>query len=201
MWQKTVTTCLARRIKIVGAGQGRGLIVTKAMICRRGKGRAWLVFCHEWVQIHNSAIYALPLTPDLKQAAGRPHFLFTASEAPWVQRPEWPEEGAKFRYPRYVTDGPFLHRLESGTLLMLWSSFGAKGYAMGIARSTTGHVTGPWAQDPTPLWLEDGGHGMIFRTFNGRLMLTFHSPNQTPDERPVFAELEETGDNLQLKSA
>lgn len=158
-------------------------------------GNPWIVFCHEWVQAHNGAMYALPLTPDLKQPAGRPIFLFTASEAPWRKRSEWPDQG----FPTYVTDGPFLHRNASGVLLMLWSSFGTQGYAMGIAASETGHVTGPWHQVTEPLWAKDGGHGMIFRTFDGRIFLTFHSPNTSPKERPLFVEIVETGTGIRLK--
>lgn len=74
---------------------------------------------------------------------------------------------------------------------MLWSSMGTQGYAMGIARSTTGSILGPWVQDPKPIYEQDGGHGMMFRTFDGRLILTFHTPNNTPDERPIFLELNE----------
>jgi hypothetical protein len=127
--------------------------------------------------------------------------LFSASEAPWaVTLTGWEKENPHYQFPTYVTDGPFLYRLTDKTLLMLWSSFGSKGYAMGIARSETGHITGPWRQDPVPLWLEDGGHGMFFRTFDGHLMLTFHSPNKTPNERPVFIALEETNEHIALKS-
>jgi arabinan endo-1,5-alpha-L-arabinosidase len=71
---------------------------------------------------------------------------------------------------------------------------------MGVARSVTGHVTGPWRQEAQPLWAKDGGHGMIFNTLDGHLMLTFHSPNNTPDERPVFVEIEETADSVCLKT-
>lgn len=167
-----------------------------------GNGRPWMVFCHEWVQIYNGAVCALPLTADLKEAAGRPVFLFNASEAAWVQPvSDWDLDNPKHGFPANVTDGPSLHRLSNGTLLMLWSSFGSKGYAMGIARSESGEIDGPWVQEPEPLWAEDGGHGMIFKTFNGRLMLTFHSPNKTPDERPFFVELEETAVSLRLKNS
>lgn len=161
----------------------------------------WIVFCHEWVQIHNGAIYALPLSPDLRQTAGRPIFLFNASEAPWVRRSDWPENDARYRFPTYVTDGPSFHRCGDGTLLMLWSSFGAKGYAMGVSRSESGHVTGPWFHEPEPIWAEDGGHGMIFKTFDGRLMLTFHQPNASPLERAIFVELEETDRGIRRKNA
>ena len=163
-------------------------------------GDPWIVFCHEWVQVHNGAMYAMRLSPDLKKPAGRPVFLFNASEAPWVNRPGWPGEEGKLRFPTYVTDGPFLYRNRKGVLLMLWSSIGGKGYAMGIARSESGAVTGPWRQDATPLWAEDGGHGMIFRGLDGRLFVTFHMPNNTPKERPAFIEIEDTDTGIRLKS-
>lgn len=82
---------------------------------------------------------------------------------------------------------------------MLWSSIGSKGYAMGFSRSDNGQVSGLWQHYPEPIWAEDGGHGMIFKTFEGQLMLTFHSPNQTPHERAVFVEIEEMYDGIQLK--
>lgn len=163
------------------------------------EGKPWIVFCHEWVQIHNGAICATRLSPDLKETVDRPLFLFNASEAPWVREPGWPEKDAKFRFPTYVTDGPFLYRLADGTLIMLWSSIGSKGYAMGVSRSESGKISGPWQHDPEPIWAEDGGHGMIFKTLEGQLMLTFHSPNKSPDERAVFVEIEEKGGRIQLR--
>ena len=71
---------------------------------------------------------------------------------------------------------------------------------MGIARSETGNITGPWYQAAEPLWAKDGGHGMIFRGFDGRLFVTFHSPNTTPKERPIFVEIEETDTGIRLKA-
>jgi len=163
-------------------------------------GDPWIVFSHEWVQVMNGSIWAMRLSHDLKQAAGRPVFLFCASEAPWVYRPGWPETQGRHSFPTYVTDGPFLYRTTNGRLLMLWSSRGPSGYAMGIARSESGSITGPWTHEDTPLWAEDGGHGMVFRAFDGRLFVTFHRPNKTPHERPFFVEIEDTGDTIRLKS-
>lgn len=132
-------------------------------------GRPWIVFCHEWEQTHDGSICALPLTADLKRTDGKPVVLFHASEAPWV---------APISEGNYVTDGPFLYRTKDGTLLMLWSSFTKNGYALGVARSESGKVIGPWKQENKPLYDTDGGHGMLFRTFDGRLMLVLHSPNR-----------------------
>lgn len=51
----------------------------------------------------------------------------------------------------------------------------------------------------TGLETEDGGHGMLFRSFEGQLYLTLHQPNNTPEERPHFFEVKETKDNICLK--
>jgi hypothetical protein len=170
------------------------------------EGCPWIVFCHEWVQARNGAIHAMRLSPDLKRAADSPILLFHATDAPWVkclnqsnQQENVASERPGFRSPVYVTDGPFLHKTEGGALLMLWSSFGAKGYAMGTARSITGAVEGPWTHEPEPLFAEDGGHGMLFRAFDGRLLLALHQPNDTPNERAIFCDLTEQGDSIVIR--
>jgi arabinan endo-1,5-alpha-L-arabinosidase len=163
-------------------------------------GQPWIVFCHEWVQVHNGAVCAMPLSLDLSRPAGRPIFLFNASEAPWVRRPEWPDPAGRALFPTFVTDGPFLHRARSGALLMLWSSFGARGYAMGLAHSESGEIAGPWTQLEQPLWEEDGGHGMIFHDFAGQLYMTLHQPNQTPHERARLVKIEDRGGRLNISA-
>lgn len=46
---------------------------------------------------------------------------------------------------------------------------------------------------------KDGGHGMIFKTFEGELRLVLHSPNGGGLERAHLFELEDCGDTLKLK--
>ena len=152
----------------------------------------WIVFCHEWVQVGDGEICALRLSDDLASTVGQPQLLFHASAAPWSQ-----EINSKGRIG-YVTDGPWLHRLANGTLIMLWSSFGAGGYTVGIARSTSGDIQGPWLQQPDPLYAGDGGHCMVFRDFDGQLWLSLHRPNQSPEERPLFVVLRETESSLEI---
>lgn len=154
-------------------------------------GTPWMVFCHEWVQIKDGTVECIQLAPDLSATVGEPKRLFHGSDAPWAQKSP--------QYGCYVTDGPWLHRTASGKLLMLWSSGSPTGYAVGIATSESGKLAGPWKQAPAALFADDGGHPMLFRTFDGRLMLAVHQPNKTPFEREVFLELEETGDTLVLK--
>ncbi len=148
------------------------------------RGDPWLVFCHEWVQVHDGEMCALRLAPDLSRAASAPELLFHASDAPWVLGLEGQQD--------YVTDGPFLHTAGTGELLMLWSSFSQTGYTLGVARSAAGGILGPWAQDREPLYRDDGGHGMLFTTFDGQLMLAVHKPNLSPQERPIFVPVNDT---------
>lgn len=141
-----------------------------------GEGDPWMVFCHEWVQIQNGTVEAMRLTSDLKCAAGEPVTLFHGSDAPWSK--PWAENN-------YVTDGPFLYR-ENGKLMMLWSSFSAGGYTMGVAESTSGKVTGPWIQHEKPLCDTDGGHGMVFHDLTGKRFYVVHTPNSRQKERPLI---------------
>ena len=148
------------------------------------QGKPWMVFCHEWLQVTDGEICALPLTEDLKEAAGEPVKLFTASQAAWT---------ISGKQGEYVTDGPFLYRKPDGELLMLWSSFGSKGYSLAIAHSQSGTVLGPWINEKKPLFSCNGGHGMLFHDLQGTLFLSLHQPD-TPygQERPVFIPVKES---------
>ena len=167
-----------------------------ATLWRERDGAMWTVFAHEWPQVHDGEMWMRALDSRLAPS-GRPVFLFNASEAAWVRALTEPALGGANRsFPCYVTDGPFLHRTASGALLMLWSSMGELGYAMGLSRSQSGLVAGPWEHLPEPLFGDDGGHGMVFRAFDGRLWMTSHQPNDTPNERAVFFPIHEDGDSL-----
>ena len=144
------------------------------------EGRPWIVFCHEWVQVGDGEIQAMPLTDDLRAPAGEPRLLFRASEAKWAT-PVQHSSGIS----GYVTDGPFLWRDQEGGLLCLWSSFSKTGYTQGLALSESGEITGPFRQ-LAPLFSRDGGHGMLFRDKDGEVRLALHRPNEHLLERPVF---------------
>jgi hypothetical protein len=170
----------------------RGAVTPKDWMCLDGTlhieedGGPWIVFCHEWVQIGDGTICAARLNDDLSRTVSEPVTLFSSSEASWSRKTFSPSNNIE----GYVTDGCFMHRLQDGRLIMYWSCVGEEGYCLGFAASESGHVTGPWKQAEQPLFAKDGGHGMVFRSFDGKLMLALHSPNKTPHERAVFIELD-----------
>ena len=157
------------------------------------KGKPWMVFCHEWLQVFDGQMCAIPLSDDLGHAIGEPIILFRASDAPWGAR-----LGGQDKHNGLVTDGPFLHRLPDGKLIMLWSNFNKDGYAMGYAVSRSGEIFGPWVQQEDPLYALDGAHAMLFRTFRGQLMMALHCPNHHPKKRMLLFEMDESHGKLSI---
>ncbi|WP_341838638.1 family 43 glycosylhydrolase [Chitinophaga pollutisoli] len=157
------------------------------------KGAPWLVYCHEWLEVTDGRILAQRLAPDLKAVKGKPVELLRAGTAPWAGPIK--SQGIE----GYVTDAPFFHRTKNGELLMLWSSFTKNGkYAIGVARSASGQLHGPWRHDPEPLNTDDGGHSMLFRDFNGQLRISYHAPNTAPDTRVRIYSVEEHNGKLNI---
>jgi GH43 family beta-xylosidase len=157
-------------------------------------GVPYMVYCHEWVETLDGEMNLVQLKKDLSGTVGAPIRLFCASAAKWSTGSNR-ADGSK----TYVTDGCFLYRSKSGKLLMMWSSFMNGTYAVGIAESTTGKIIGPWRQQEEPIFV-NGGHSMLFRTFDGRLCLVLHSPNHPGGaERAKIFELEDLGHTSRLK--
>ena len=138
----------------------------------------YIIFSHEWVEVGDGEIWAMPLSDDLTHAIGDPFLLFKASDNPNVSELER-DSG------NYVTDGPFLYR-EDGKVKMIWSSFYRGMYLVLDAESDSIH--GKWTHGGSRFDF-DGGHAMIFPSLSGKRMIALHAPNQADFERAVFHEL------------
>lgn len=155
-------------------------------------GTPYMVYAHEWLQVLDGTMEAVPLQADLSAAAGEPFVLFKASDAPWVK----PRETKSGEPATYVTDGPFLYRTKNGKLLMLWSSYRDGLYVETLAYSTSGKLRGPWKQGDV-LVGNDSGHGMLFQSFEGKLMMVLHQPFRQAHGK--LFEMEDTGDTVRVK--
>jgi hypothetical protein len=82
---------------------------------------------------------------------------------------------------------------------MLWSSHSRNGYLQTVARSTTGKLNGPWEQ-LDPILRDDSGHGMLFHTLDGQLMLVLHHPFGR-NARANLYEMEDSGDRVRVVRA
>ncbi len=158
-----------------------------------GDGAPWMVFVHEWTSTDDGVgrMACAKMSDDLTHFITEPVELFRADAPKWAVSD--------------VTDGCWMYTTEAGSLLMLWSNWDKYGYCVGIARSESGLVTGPWIQEDQVLYSKsmtgqyDGGHGMIFSATDGQLYLSIHSPNSAQDDRremPVFIPVCEKNDTL-----
>lgn len=170
-----------------------GPVTPKDWVCLDGtlvveNGTPYIVFCHEWVQTKIGRMCYAALKEDLSGLASEPVVMFAAADA-------MPGAGR-------VTDGPFFYRSEkSGILHMIWSNgVKGKGYSVLCRTSKSGRLGGPWTKDSV-FFGRNGGHGMLFKTFDGRLKLTLHQPNKTPYERMKHFDVEDGGETLRLDAS
>ncbi|MDO4800840.1 MAG: glycoside hydrolase family 43 protein [Prevotellaceae bacterium] len=162
-------------------------------------GKPYMVFCHEWLQNWNGTVEKIQLKDDLSGTIeGTRKLLFRASDSPWSK--EKMDDG-RIR-PNKVTDGPFVFKTQTGRLGMLWTSWVFGDYTQGVAYSESGTLDGPWIQQKEPVTPPNYGHGMMFRTFDGRLLLSCHSHkkvNGRTIRRPVFFTVDDSTDSLIVK--
>lgn len=154
-------------------------------------GNPHIVFCHEWQQGGNGSVCEMPLSDDLSKAIGEPRVLWYAGDCS--------KAVSAFSHTKaLVTDGPFLHRLQNGRLICIWSTFTEKGYSMLVAESDNGDIDGNWLLDDETLLDIDGGHGMIFDGGEQGMKFVMHSPNIDGLERARIYNLTEEDGSIKL---
>ena len=141
-------------------------------------GVPYLYFSNEWITpITNDgdgALFVARLSSDLKRIVSAPKKIVSGKYCGISTRKViGPYEG-------YVAEGPFVYQ-EKTDIVLLWSTFTETGYSIVQSRSKTG-VFGEYIFEKF-LFTEDGGHCMVFETFNGERLLALHQPNVTPFER------------------
>lgn len=158
-------------------------------------GKPYMVYCYEWLQTNNGTIEKIELKPDLSGSLGAGKLLFRASDSPWSRE----KDSTGRDRPNKVTDGPFLFRTKTGRLGMLWTSWIYDIYTQGVAYSESGTLDGPWMQEKEPVTPPNFGHGMLFYTLDGKLLLSVHSHKSVNGRTvriPHLFEADLSGDKL-----
>ena len=151
-------------------------------------GKRYLLYCNEWIQAGSGTVEAILLKDDMTGTEGEGTVLFRARNATW-------NTGG-------VTDGPFAFRTQTGRLGIIWTSWHGDLYVQGVAYSESGTMAGPWVQEPLPITPDQHGHGMLFRNFDGQLLMSIHSnrnidlDKQHFERHPVIYIMDDSGDEL-----
>jgi len=155
----------------------------------------YMLYCHEWLQNWNGTVEMVEMKADLSGTVGDAKVLFRAMDSPWSR--ERNEQGDEI--PNKVTDGPWVFRTKTGKLGMLWTSWIHDVYTQGVAYSESGTLAGPWIQEQAPLTPPDFGHGMMFRTFSGELLMVLHSHREEEGRyirHPRLFKVDDSGDKI-----
>tara|TARA_R110002020_G_scaffold305608_3_gene521451 strand:- start:10916 stop:11863 length:948 start_codon:yes stop_codon:yes gene_type:complete len=158
-------------------------------------GKPYMIYCHEWLQNGNGTMEKIELKPDLSGSIGKGKILFRASDSPWSREKD---DNGKDK-PNKVTDGPYLFETKTGRLGMIWTSWVYSDYTQGVAYSESGTLDGPWIQEKDPITPPNFGHGMLFHTLEGKLLMSVHSHksvNGRTIRHPHFFEIDLSGDKL-----
>ncbi len=158
-------------------------------------GKPYMVFCYEWLQNLDGTIEKIELKPDLSGSIGKRKLMFRASESPWSREKD--ENGHDI--PNRVTDGPYLFKTGTGRLGMIWTSWIYNVYTQGVVYSESGTLDGPWIQEAEPITPPNFGHGMLFKTLEGKLLMSVHSHKVVKGRYirvPHLFEIDLSGDKL-----
>ena len=159
--------------------------------------KPYMVYCYEWLQNLNGTIEKIELKPDLSGSVGVSKLMFKASDSPWSREKD--KDGNDV--PNKVTDGPYLFKTETGKLGMIWTSWIYDVYTQGVAYSESGTLDGPWIQEKEPITPSNFGHGMLFKTFDGKTLMSVHSHkdiNGHYHRVPHLFEIDLSGDKLKI---
>lgn len=159
-------------------------------------GTPYIIFCHEWAQVHNGEMCCMELSKDLSRAVSEPHIMFRAGDhhLPAVIRGIVRKEC----YGK-VTDGCFMYKTDSDRLIMIWSSVGDNdNYLQLQAICDSGDIKGEWRHDAPAIFDKDGGHGMLFFDKDGNMKVSLHSPNHNNMERAHFFDIKYNGEYLEI---
>lgn len=168
-------------------------------------GMPYIVYSLDWPfnylekeGVYSGEIWAMALTADLREPVGRPFRLFRSMDAPCsAGKPNVCQWQGK-RAVRYGSDAPFLHRLQNGKLLLLWSPYPVDTYVVCSAVSDSGSILGAFRHRETPVFDGNGGHPMLFTDSDGGLRMALHLPERWNEERAVFLRVRETEDSLEV---
>ena len=164
--------------------------------------KPYMVYCYEWLQAMKNDYWdgtmeKIELKPDLSGTIGEGQLLFRASDSPWSK--EHNEKGQVV--PAKVTDGPWLFKTQTGKLGMIWTSWVFDKYTQGVAYSKSGTLVGPWIQEKDPITPPNFGHGMLFKTFDGQLLMSVHSHRKENGRfirYPKLFKVDDSGDKIKV---
>lgn len=169
-------------------------------------GKPYIFYSLDWPDNFNEekgayvgSVWAVELTPDLKEEVGEPFCLFMSDESPISKAT--PDRTTVYEgkpVVRYGSDAPFVQTLSNGSLFLTWSPYLNGNYVVLGVVSESGDVRGPWKHLNEPIFDRNGGHAMFFTDKDGRKIMCIHAPERDMDERAHLFNMVERENKLEI---
>lgn len=149
------------------------------------KDKPYLCFSNEWVHTitgdGDGSLFMVELEKDLTKPVGYPRKIVSGKYSGISIEMVTPDK----KGTGWVAEGPYL-LMENGKIALYWSTYTDKGYC--ILKNVADDIFGKYEFDKY-VYLNDGGHSMVFTGYDGVQNIIFHQPNITPNERAVIYNL------------
>lgn len=159
----------------------------------------FLIFNHNWEQGFEGTTEIIMMTENLSEQIGEPYIMFSASQNNWSIGED--SLGQKSWSP--VMEGPFLFDTEGMELGILFATEIEGKSALGVAYSEKNHgLNGPWHIEPAPMLTGGYGQAMLFKDFDGTLVMVLHKECVVGGKTkyiPQLIEMDQQFDKLKIK--
>ena len=126
----------------------------------------YMIYCHDGRQNGDAAVQIIRFTENLGRRMGEAYTMFNASQVPWSGGTV---DGKRKFSP--IIESPCLFHCGEDVMGMLFTTYKEGEKRVGVAYSETGTLNGPWVVEGEPLVDEDVGGAMLFKDYDGTLVM------------------------------
>ncbi|MBQ4064190.1 MAG: family 43 glycosylhydrolase [Bacteroidaceae bacterium] len=159
----------------------------------------YLIYNYAAEQSGNATVQIIRLGKRLDVQIGEPYIMFRASQNVWSSAVD--EDGKKSYSP--VMQAPFMFDTRGGELGILFDTEIDGESAIGVAYTEKDHgLNGPWHIEPTPLLTGNVGGPMLFKDYDGTLVMALHKDTIVGGVKksiPQFMKMDSQFDKLKVK--
>lgn len=155
-------------------------------------GAGYIIYNHAWEQNNNETVQIIRLDDNFGQQIGEPYIMFKSSNIPLEKEERKP-----------IAEGPFIFTTEEGMLGILFTTIINGEPCISVAYSQTGGLNGPWVIEPEPLLTGKYGQPVLFRDFDGSMVMLMHKDtvaNGKKQSIPYFIEADMQFDKLKINN-
>ncbi len=126
----------------------------------------YIIYNHAWEQNNNETVQIIRLDEGFDIQIGEPYIMFKASHIPFANSGNVASS--------HIAEGPYIFKTEGAGLGILFLTEIDDTPCIAVAYSEIGGLNGPWVVEPEPLLKGNYGQPVLFRDFDGTMVMLMH---------------------------